>query len=207
MTNENSKKIKGAAKDIRASGVNLDKIWRIMASLRSSTQGNETFSFPDPLPAPSSMTARSTRSMRGSSSSSSIHVATSAQMVPVAIALIEEVLSSEVVRTEIDDGVKDARETIREAREAMKKENERWENEKKQLDVLDQKAEVSYFLMTSTSSLTSLKHPAHQNQSGTQQSQAKIARSGVLAEDCHARVHATLFSSWNRQRRANVLGA
>jgi hypothetical protein len=53
-------------------------------------------------------------------------------MVPVLVALTEAALETEVVRAEIDEGVKEGKDKVREGREGIKIENERWEKEKEQ---------------------------------------------------------------------------
>jgi hypothetical protein len=51
-------------------------------------------------------------------------------MVPVLVALIEAALETEVLRGEIEEGVKEGKDKVREGREGTKNENERWDKEK-----------------------------------------------------------------------------
>jgi len=51
-------------------------------------------------------------------------------MVPVLVALIEAALETEVLRGEIEEGVKEGKDKVREGREGIKNENERWDKEK-----------------------------------------------------------------------------
>ena len=51
-------------------------------------------------------------------------------MVPVVVALTEAALETEVLRADIDEGVKEGKDKAREGRECIKNENERWEKEK-----------------------------------------------------------------------------
>jgi hypothetical protein len=51
-------------------------------------------------------------------------------MVHVLVALIEAALKTEVLRGEIEEGVKEGKDKVREGREGIKNENERWEKEK-----------------------------------------------------------------------------
>ena len=57
-------------------------------------------------------------------------VTQSSQMVPVFVALIEAALETEVLRGEIEEGVKEGKDRVRKGREGIKNENERWEKEK-----------------------------------------------------------------------------
>lgn len=141
--NEFLKAIRTGIKDVRSSGVNLNKIWRILESLRDSVDASETGSdssdssdsdivptFPDPLPPPiNAISARSTRSV----TNNSINIVNSAQMVPVVMGLIDAVLESVFIRYEIDEGFKAIKEIKREARDCAKNEDERWETERKSL--------------------------------------------------------------------------
>jgi hypothetical protein len=51
-------------------------------------------------------------------------------MIPILDALIKAALGTEVLRSEIEDGVKEGKDKAREEREGIKSENERWEKEK-----------------------------------------------------------------------------
>ena len=48
-------------------------------------------------------------------------------MIPVLVALTEAALETEVVRVEIEEGVKQGKDKAREGREGLKLEQERWE--------------------------------------------------------------------------------
>ena len=128
-----------AIKALRASGANLTKVWAILASLRESIGQSSGIShaadslsnLPDPLAAPSSVTYHNTRTTR-TANANAVLVAQSSQMVPVLVALTEAALETEVVRAEIDEGVKEGKDKVREGREGIKIENERWEKEKEQ---------------------------------------------------------------------------
>lgn len=56
-----------------------------------------------------------------------VYVAHSSQLVPVLVALTEAALETEVVRAEIEEGVKQGKDKVREGREGLKLEQERWE--------------------------------------------------------------------------------
>ena len=105
-----------------------------VANLFSSTSDAQPLewvplTFPDPLPAPLSVTQnmRSLRNVRPVEENTVVHTA---QMIPVLISLIHSVLETADIREEIDQGIRDARDIARDAKEAIKIENERWEKEK-----------------------------------------------------------------------------
>ena len=132
-----SQLIGDAIKELRAGGANLTKVWVILSSLRDSigqssdisNAANSLSNLPDPLPAPSSVPYHNTRTTRNANASA-VLVAQSSQMVPVLLALTEAALKTEVVRIEIEEGVKEGKDKAREGKEAIKLENERWEKEK-----------------------------------------------------------------------------
>ncbi|KAJ3570011.1 hypothetical protein NP233_g4683 [Leucocoprinus birnbaumii] len=153
--------IKHAVKEIRNLGVNLNKIWPILSSLRdtsvtlshspsesdllaglppSSLPGSPTptrpftFTFPDPLPPPTTHDIRAIRSTRHNDANDGLHIAYSAQMVPVITSLIEDVLLTSAIREEIENGVRESKESIKEQREAVKREAERWEQVRKGME-------------------------------------------------------------------------
>jgi len=67
-------------------------------------------------------------------------------MVPVLVALIEAALKTEVLRGEIEEGVKEGKDKVREGREGIKNENERWEKEKeKEKDPKTKEVRLSRF--------------------------------------------------------------
>ncbi|KAF5351686.1 hypothetical protein D9756_007699 [Leucocoprinus leucothites] len=153
--------IKHAVKEIRSLGVNLNKIWPILSSLRetsvtlshtpaesdlfaglppSSLPGSPSpnlpfiFAFPDPLPPPTTHDIRAIRSTRHNEANDGLHIAYSAQMVPVITSLIEDALLTSAVREEIENGVREGKETVKEQREAVKREAERWEQVRKGME-------------------------------------------------------------------------
>ncbi|KXN90851.1 hypothetical protein AN958_03505 [Leucoagaricus sp. SymC.cos] len=153
--------IKQAVKEIRTLGVNLNKIWPVLSTLRetsikrlhhssesdilaglppSSLPGSPTpsipftFTFPDPLPPPTTHDIRSIRSTRNNDTNDGLHIAYSAQMIPVITSLIEDVLLTSAIREEIESGVREGKERIKEQREAVKREAERWEMVRKGME-------------------------------------------------------------------------
>ncbi|KAF9051070.1 hypothetical protein BDZ89DRAFT_1126044 [Hymenopellis radicata] len=114
--------------EVRSSSCNLNKMWTGLATLRDSER-TLALTIPDPLPCPESAVIRSTRSTRDLSPGA-IHIAQSAQLVPVVLSLVEAVLQADAVRQELDAGLQRYRECIREKQEGAKKENERWEGVK-----------------------------------------------------------------------------
>ncbi|KAG7446349.1 uncharacterized protein BT62DRAFT_931799 [Guyanagaster necrorhizus] len=130
------KLIKVCYKDIRGSGANLNKMWDILAVLRHSIENiKHTVFIPDPLPCPDSAVTHNTRSARGSNRPyNSIFIASSAQLVPIVLSLVEAVLQTQAIRAEIEDGVKLGKDQTREKQEAVRKEHERWEGMKGSAD-------------------------------------------------------------------------
>lgn len=98
-----------------------------------SSDSDTVPTFPDPLPPPvNAILARSTRSV--ANNENSVVIVNSAQMVPVIVGLIDAVMESAFVRSEIDEGTKMGKEAKREAKECAKIEEERWDAEKKVSD-------------------------------------------------------------------------
>ncbi|KAK0504839.1 hypothetical protein EDD18DRAFT_1126676 [Armillaria luteobubalina] len=130
------KLIKVCSKDIRGSGANLNKMWDSLAVLRHSIENTNCAIFiPNPLPCSDSAVTHNTRSCRGSNRpDDSIFIASSAQLVPVVLSLIDSVLQTQTIRTEIEDGVKLGKDQTREKQEAARKEHERWEGMKRPTD-------------------------------------------------------------------------
>lgn len=137
----------------------MHKIWLALHTLRAEiaqvvspgpttnaeAAGEETLTFPDPLPPSSSATAtRSLRSVR--ISTDTINVFHPSQMIPVVTSLIHTALETSIIREDLDQGLKDNKDYGREAKQAMKIENERWEKERTTIEVRAkdkaQKAEV-----------------------------------------------------------------
>lgn len=69
----------------------------------------------------------------------SVQVANSAQMVPVLNAFIEAAFDTDLVREELEKGVREGKEITREVRECIKKENDRWDIERKRMEELTKK--------------------------------------------------------------------
>ncbi|KAH9485467.1 hypothetical protein JR316_0002375 [Psilocybe cubensis] len=150
--NETARLIKVAIKDLRASGVNLNKLWAILATLRaniadaSSVEGSATsaapsdtgipLNFPDPSPPPVSGMAnsRSLRSLR--QSGDSVNIVNSIQMIPVITSLIHFALGTSLIREDIEQSLKDSKDFVRDAKEATRIENERWEKVRSTLESL-----------------------------------------------------------------------
>ncbi|KAK0195341.1 hypothetical protein F5146DRAFT_1173629 [Armillaria mellea] len=126
------KLIKICSKGIRGSGANLNKMWDSLAVLRHSIENTNCAIFiADPLPCSDSAVTHNTRSSRGSNRpDNSIFIASSKQLVPVVLSLIDSVLQTQTIRTEIEDGVKLGKDQTREKQEAVRKEHERWEGMK-----------------------------------------------------------------------------
>ena len=125
-------------KDIRATGGNLNKLWdvlqRLRAALEQSVFHEQSMTFPDPLPPPASAIVHQTRSMRSANSGQrSVNIICSGQMVPVVVALINFALTTDLIREEIETGLKEAKEFSQKSKEAIKLENERWTNSRKTL--------------------------------------------------------------------------
>jgi hypothetical protein len=124
-------------KDIRATGINLNKIWTVLSRLRHAVDdsGNELeFSIPDPLPPPSSIIIHNTRNMRSardSSGAASILVVQSAQMIPVVETLVETAIHTDAIREELESGVKEGKTLTRIVKEYCRQENEKREAERK----------------------------------------------------------------------------
>ncbi|TFK44250.1 hypothetical protein BDQ12DRAFT_7961 [Crucibulum laeve] len=148
------KLIKGAIKDLRGGGVNLNRIWGALASLRDalssppaqaheaslstsstsslpSTPNSIPLTFPDPLPPPPSSSAYntrvSTRTAASSSSSTHTHISHTWQLIPVVQGLIDALLQTELIRADIENAVKEGKDAVRDAREGIRREGERWE--------------------------------------------------------------------------------
>ena len=90
---------------------------------------DEGLIFPDPLPPPQNTKIHSTRS--DALNGAGVNIATTAQLVPVVLPLIEMVLDTQVVHDELDEGVKEAKERVKEERERAKAIREQWDLTKK----------------------------------------------------------------------------
>jgi hypothetical protein len=150
-----------AIKQLRGSAANLTKVWAILASLRESIGQSSNISdaadflsnLPGPLPGPSSVSYHNTRTTR-TANANAVLVAQSSQMIPVLVALTEAALETEVLRADIEEGVKEGKDKVREGRECIKNENERWEKEKEKEK--DPKAKAVSHLFPLCDSLTDI---------------------------------------------------
>jgi hypothetical protein len=64
-----------------------------------------------------------------------VNIVNSSQMIPVLVSLVHSVLETALVREELDQGAKDAKDMTRDAKEATRIENERWEKERNSMEV------------------------------------------------------------------------
>ncbi|KAG6885922.1 hypothetical protein C0993_007940 [Termitomyces sp. T159_Od127] len=131
--------IRSVVRDIRATGNNLNKIWFILTRLRSATDDGTQLSFPDPLPLPASVVVYNTRTTRRTSETTTkggpnVTIGHTAQMIPVLETLIEAALMTPIVREELDNGLKEAKEVTREVQKAIREENDRWDSERKSFE-------------------------------------------------------------------------
>jgi len=135
-----------AIKDIRESGVNLNKIWAILSGLRDAIEADTKagedcipLTFPDPLPPPADAVIYNTRTTRSAGAStgvdSSVVITHPAQLVPVVEALVEAACNTNTVREELDHSAKEMKELARDVKDWIKSENERWDAERKDLEV------------------------------------------------------------------------
>ncbi|KAF8871260.1 hypothetical protein CPB84DRAFT_1830164 [Gymnopilus junonius] len=134
-----SKLMKATVKDLRSAGVNLNKLWAALASLRDDVgklcpPGEAQLTFPDPLP-PSAFSAATARPLRNTRQlENSVNVVQSIQMIPVLVSLIHSVLETTPIREDIDQCAKDSKDFARDVREATRIENERWEKVKGEME-------------------------------------------------------------------------
>lgn len=68
------------------------------------------------------------------SADNTINIVCSGQMVPVLMALIDLALATDVIRGEIETGLKEVKELSRKSKEAIRLENERWIKSRKVLE-------------------------------------------------------------------------
>ena len=124
------KAIQDAIQEIKASRANLSRIWGALASLRTEIEKvDERSIFPDPLSPPQHAKIHTTRS--GTLNGAGVNVATTAQLVPIVLPLIEMVLETQAVHDELDEGVKEAKERVKEEKERAKGIREQWDLTKK----------------------------------------------------------------------------
>lgn len=109
----------------------MTKIWTTLASLRHAHPID--FTYPDPLPPPTTMPVYNTR--RGALNQDSIPVGHSAQLVQVMLDLIDGLMMGEsrTLKAEIDRGINEAKDITKLGKEAITRENERWIKEKARL--------------------------------------------------------------------------
>lgn len=141
-----SQTIKGTTREIKSAGINLNKIWAFMSTLRqeiaditiseTSATGSQvsdvetplTFPNPSSPPVSSIANARPLRSVR--QVEDSVNIVYSMQMIPVITSLIHSALETSIIREDIEQSMKDSRDFARDAKEATRLENERWEKVK-----------------------------------------------------------------------------
>ena len=126
-TREQLQTLKEAIKSIRLGGPNLTRIWSTLRSLRDTLgQVGNLFAFElsDPLPPPTTMVFRSTRS--GQQGAVDIHISSSAQLVYVVFDLLEIALCSPAIRDAIEAGVTDEKDLGKEVKDALLRENAQW---------------------------------------------------------------------------------
>ena len=127
---QEKKAIQDAIQEIKASRANLSRIWGALASLRAEFEKvDNRLIFPDPLPPPQHAKIHTTRS--GALKGAGMNVATTAQLVPVVLPLIEMTLDTQAVHDELDEGLKEAKERVREEKERAKAIREQWDLTKK----------------------------------------------------------------------------
>jgi hypothetical protein len=122
-----SKTLKEAAKNVKASGANLNRAWAALVTLRETLGEHPPVTFSDPLPPPASTTIRTTRQNKDLDI---VHISNSAQLVPVISDLIEAVISSSAVRDALDAGPLEEKEYTKLSRETIVAENNRWKEAK-----------------------------------------------------------------------------
>lgn len=131
-----SKALKEAAKGVKSGGANLSRLWTTLLSLRESLGLDSLLTFSDPLPPPASTIIRTTRQTRDSDA---VHIANSAQLVPVIADLIDAAIPSPVIRDALEQGPIDEKEYGKLMREAIVTENNRWKDAKDEKDPKDSK--------------------------------------------------------------------
>ncbi|KAJ8516081.1 hypothetical protein ONZ45_g6573 [Pleurotus djamor] len=127
-----AKVIKSAARDIRASGTNLTKMWGILAKIRDSMPEGAPL-YPDPPRGPSAQGLK-TRALAREDESQNLRITSTAQLIPIISSLQEAILTSQSVRKEIDEGIQEGKDWVKTSREAIRKEKEDWENMKAEFD-------------------------------------------------------------------------
>ncbi|KAH9165462.1 hypothetical protein EDB89DRAFT_2009556 [Lactarius sanguifluus] len=136
------KAIQDAIQEIKASRANLTRIWGALASLRAEFEKvDKRLTFPDPLSPPQHTKIRTTRS--GAFNGAGVNVATTAQLVPVVLPLIEMVLDTQAVHDELEEGIKEAKERAKEEKERARAIREQWDSKKKNGN-LDKAARAEY---------------------------------------------------------------
>lgn len=118
VRDEDSSAFTKALQQIKASGVNLNKMWNALDSLRDETN----LTIPDPLPPPPHVMQRSTRTRESSATA----VVTTAQLVDVVAALVEAALQTKPVQEDFERAVTQEKDLSRAARELTTAENTRF---------------------------------------------------------------------------------
>ncbi|KAH9892790.1 hypothetical protein C8Q73DRAFT_73105 [Cubamyces lactineus] len=113
-----------AVRSIKDSGVNLNKMWAALFSLRSDS----SISLPDPLPLATSEIRHSIRNAGHGHSRPSAAVFATAQLVPIVDALVARVVHTKAVRDDFERAVAQEKELARAARELAAAENARWKS-------------------------------------------------------------------------------
>ncbi|OJT06965.1 hypothetical protein TRAPUB_2166 [Trametes pubescens] len=113
-----------AIQSIKSSGVNLNKMWAALASLREKT----SLALPDPLPPAANSSRHSTRSAPKAQdpSCSFVTVVSTGQLVPVVDELLEHALQTKAIRDDFERAVTQEKDLARAARELTAEENARW---------------------------------------------------------------------------------
>lgn len=104
------------------------KMWSALCNLGDILRscGSTLPQLPEPLPAPRSLGIHNTRH---ATKTDGVHVAYTAQLVPVIAALIDAALTTKAVREILDAGVEEIKERQKDAREAIKREKEKWDSQ------------------------------------------------------------------------------
>ncbi|KAI0655886.1 hypothetical protein C8Q70DRAFT_909722 [Cubamyces menziesii] len=113
-----------AVHSIKSSGVNLNKMWAALSSLRDDS----SVLLPDPLPLATSGLRHSTRNAGQGPLRASTAVFATAQLVPIVDALVTRVVHTKAVREDFERAVAQEKELARAARELAANENARWKS-------------------------------------------------------------------------------
>ncbi|KAI0335003.1 hypothetical protein GY45DRAFT_1358661 [Cubamyces sp. BRFM 1775] len=178
---EDSSALVKAVHSIKSSGVNLNKMWAALSSLRDDS----SISLPDPLPLATSGIRHSTRNAGQGSSRAPVAVFATAQLVPIVDALIARTIHTKAVREDFERAVAQEKELARAARERTADENARWKSASDADKGVNRAAKRAARL-------------AHQNELLTIEHALKVAsaecmpRFGPLGRDAEGRVYYAL---------------